>query len=40
MIFPDYKYLQSGLLGKDEALKNYFRPFYNAEMMVMDGKSF
>ena len=40
MSFPDFDYLQSGLQGNDEALKNYFKPFYNAESMIMDDRSF
>ena len=40
MVFPSFNYLKSGLLGNDDALKNYFRPFYNAEMMVMDDRAF
>ena len=40
MVFPSFNYLKSGLLGNDDALKNYFRPFYNAEMMVMDNRAF
>ena len=26
MVFPDFEYYKSGLLGDDEALQNYFRP--------------
>ena len=40
MVFPSFDYLKSGLLGDDKALQNYFRPFYNAEMMVMDDRAF
>ena len=40
MVFPDFEYLKSGLLGDDEALGNYFRPYYNAETMVMDDRAF
>ena len=40
MVFPSFEYLKSGLQGDDKALQNYFRPFYNAEMMVMDDRAF
>ncbi len=40
MSFPSFDYLKSGLLGNDEALKNYFRPFYSSEEFLMDERSF
>lgn len=40
MDFPSFDYLKTGLLGNDEALKNYFKPFYNSEGFIMDDRSF
>ena len=40
MVFPDFEYYKSGLLGDDEALQNYFRPFYNHLSFVADNRSF
>ena len=40
MTFPSFKYLKTGLQDNVEALQNYFKPFYNAEMLVMDDRAF
>ena len=40
MTFPDFEYLKSGLQGQEEALNNYFKPFYNNETMIMDDRAF
>ncbi len=40
MSFPSFEYLKSGLLGNEEELKNYFRPFYKSETFLMDDRSF
>ncbi len=40
MVFPDFEYYKSGLLGDDEALQNYFRPFHNHLSFVADNRSF
>jgi len=40
MTFPDFEYLKSGLDGNDEAMKNYFRPFWKNEEFSMDSRSY
>ena len=40
MVFPDFEYYKSGLLGDDEALQNYFTPFHNHTSFVTDNRSF
>jgi len=40
MVFPDFEYLRSGLLGNNDALQNYFRPFNKHHSFVVDSRSF
>jgi len=40
MSFASFEYLKSGLLGNDEALQNYFRPFKRHEAFAMDSRSY
>ena len=40
MSFPSFDYLKSGLQGNDEAVNNYFRPFFKTEEFLMDNRSF
>jgi len=40
MAFPDFEYLKSGLQGDDEAVQNYFRPFWKNEVFSMDSRSY
>ncbi len=40
MSFPSFDYLKSGLNENEEAINNYFRPFYLSEEFVMDDRSF
>ena len=40
MEFPSFEYLKSGLLGDEKAMQNYFKPFYQHEVFVMDERSF
>ena len=38
--FPSFEYLKSGLEGNEELCKNYFRPFTQNEVFIMDERSF
>ena len=38
--FPSFEWLKSGLNGNDEAVNNYFRPFYKSEEFIMDPRAF
>ena len=40
MSLPSFKYLQTGLLGDEEALQSYFKPFNGCEVFLMDERSF
>jgi len=40
MVFPDFEYYKSGLLGDDEALQNYFRPFQRCFSFITDDRCF
>jgi hypothetical protein len=40
MVFPDLKYLESGLLEEKHKLLNYFRRFDDAETFLIDDRSF
>ena len=37
---PNFEYLKSGLLGNDEALKGYFRPWKQTESFNMDDRAY
>ena len=37
---PNFEYLRSGLLGNDEALKGYFRPWKQTESFNMDDRAY
>jgi len=40
MTFPDFEYLKSGLQGNDEAMQNYFQPFWKNSVFSMDSRSY
>ena len=40
MTFPDFEYLRSGLQGKDEAMQNYFQPFWQNPVFRQDSRSY
>ena len=40
MTFPDFEYLKSGLLGNDNALKNYFKPIDGLTVFASEKRSY
>ena len=40
MTFPDFEFLKTGLQGNNEAMQNYFKPFWKDEMFASDDRSY